>query len=243
MIINPYRFSAAAADVPRDGLIAEYLFDTDASDTAGEASGPYDGTATGATIGSGVATFDGNDDYITIADNDIFSFNDIGGGTDRPFSISMWVKPTTAVGSEQELAFKFSASGNREWAFQIVSDGKFGFGCYTSTAAHFIYVKGSTVYTQSNWVHVVGTYDGSEVKENMILYVDGVDDTGSYLGNSSNYQPNGAMSNTAADVILGAYYSGSSYVAEFTGDMDNVRIYDRELTQTDIDDLFAEGHS
>jgi len=41
MIINPYRFSAAAADVPRDGLIAEYLFDTDASDTAGEAGGPY----------------------------------------------------------------------------------------------------------------------------------------------------------------------------------------------------------
>ena len=236
-IINPYRFGG----IPTNGLIAEYLFDTDASDTAGDAGGPYDGTLQGdAAVSSGVLTLDGTDDYVTIADNDIFSFTD-GAGTDNPFSISLWVKSTVAA-SAQNLVTKGDFGGTREYQFQFLGGGnagKLAITLYTSSGSEYIYAIGTTAYTQNQWHHYVVTYDGSESETGITLYFDDSDDTatrgetGTYLG----------MSNSAVAVGLGARFSFTAWGVFLTGDMDNVRIYDRELSAAEVTQLFNEGHS
>ena len=101
--INPYRFAAAGGGIPRDNLIAEYLFDTDASDTSGSAT-THNGTLIdNASVSSGVVSLDGTGDYVAVTDDDDLSFTD-GAGTDEAFSISMWFKSTVAV-SAQNLTY------------------------------------------------------------------------------------------------------------------------------------------
>ena len=90
---------------------------------------------------------------------------------------------------------------------------------------------------QNTWLHVVVTYDGSEASTGIEVYLDGANDTttqsgaGSYTG----------MTNTSNNVGIGS--RADAGISEFQGDMDNIRFYNRELTLSEVGDLFAEGHS
>ena len=242
MIINPYRFSAAAADVPRDGLIAEYLFDTNADDTSGSTN-VHNGTLVGnAAVSSGVLTLDGTGDYVTIADADDFSFTD-GAGTDEAFSISIWFKSTIAPAAQQLIA-KFNNNVAAEWYLQTLGGGNAGKVALTvadgsSDTSPRISAFSSNAYSQNTWIHAVATYDGGEVNTGIKIYFDGGLETmntggaGTYLGTA----------NTGARVLLGARDASGVAGVFFAGDMDNVRIYkDKELTASEVTELFNEGH-
>ena len=242
MIINPYRFAAPAGGVPRDSLIAEYLFDTDATDTSGSAT-THNGTLQGdASVSGGVLTMDGTGDYVTVTDSTDLEFTD-GAGTDEAFSISLWFKSTVAV-SAQNLVTKGSTTGTNEYQFQTLGGGnagKLALTIYngTSSSANYIYAIGATAYTINTWHHVAVTYDGSEAGTGIELYFDGSNDTATQAG-AGTYT---GMAGTTTDLAIGARLS-TSYGVFFTGDMDNVRIYkDKELTASEVTDLFNEGHS
>ncbi|MBD2410097.1 hypothetical protein FACHB389_08865 [Nostoc calcicola FACHB-389] len=82
--------------------------------------------------------------------------------------------------------------------------------------------------TTENWVHLVGTYDGSTIR----LYVDGVQ-----IGN------NPLTGNILVDdnpVTIGAaenYYDGFPLGDRFNGLIDEVRIYNRALSATEVKNL------
>jgi hypothetical protein len=235
-------FVAVGGGIPRDSLIAEYLFDTDATDTSGTATTHNATLAGDASVSSGVVSLDGTGDYVTVADSIDLEFTD-GAGTDEAFSISMWFKSTVAV-SAQNLVTKGDFGASREYQFQTLgggNSGKLALTIYNSTSpsSNFIYAIGTTAYTINTWHHVVVTYDGSEAGTGIELYFDGSNDTttqagvGTYTG----------MAGTSNDLAIGARFDGS-YGVLFTGDMDNVRIYkDKELTASEVTDLFNEGHS
>lgn len=216
--------------------VAEYKFDTDASDTSGNA---HNGTATGATIASGIASFDGTDDYIRVPDSAAFSFTD-GSGNDEPFSISVWVHPTTPTGSGEVIVFKYYVpDAQQEWGLQFIATGAIQMACFT-TGGKFVAGRSTSTYTQNAWMHIVATYDGSETTGGFTIYVDGTDDTGTPASST----PYTGMTAGTEDVFIGAFRSAATtYGADFTGDMDNIRIYDRELTSSDVTDLYNEGHS
>ena len=231
-IINPYRFAAV---VPTDGLIAEYLFDTDASDTSGNG---YNGSLVGsASVASGLLTLDGIDDCVSIADAGDFSFTN--GSNDLPCSISMWFKCDLAVGTPQRLITKFNSnSGQREWYMNIAGNGKILMAFQEFNTGDAIYAEGATAYTQNTWHHVVATYDGGEIETGITVYLDNSDDTttqaelGTYTG----------MTNTSEVVRIGARGYGTGLRNEFDGQIDNVRIYNRELSAAEVTQLFDEGH-
>ena len=241
-LINPYRFAAAVGGIPRDDLIAEYLFDTNADDTSGSTN-VHNGTLVGdAAVSSGVLTLDGTGDYVTIADADDFSFTD-GAGTDEAFSISIWFKSTIAPAAQQLVA-KFDDNVAVEWYMQIIGGGNAGKVALTVADGSGdnlprITAFSSNAYSQNTWIHAVATYDGGEVNTGIKIYLDGSLETmntggvGSYVGTA----------NTGTRVLLGARDLNSSPGVFFTGDMDNVRIYkDKELTASEVTELFNEGH-
>jgi len=75
------------------------------------------------------------------------------------------------------------------------------------------------------WTHVVGTYDGSEVK----LYVDG---TAEATGNGS-----GDIATTAGPARIGDYIQGGY---KFRGRIDDVRVYDRALSSSEVTEIYNE---
>ncbi len=241
-IINPYRFAAPAGGITRDGLIAEYLFDADSTDTSGSAT-THNATLVGdASVSGGVVSLDGTGDYLTVADSSDLEFTD-GAGTDEAFSISVWFKSTVAV-SAQNLVTKGSTSALNEYQFQTLGGGnagKLALTIYngTSSSSNYIYAIGSTAYTINTWHHAVVTYDGSEAGTGIELYLDGSNDTATQAG-AGTYT---GMAGSTQGLAIGARFS-NSYGVFFTGDMDNVRIYkDKELTASEVTDLFNEGHS
>ena len=239
-VVNPYRFGAAGG-IPRDNLIAEYLFDTNADDTSGSTN-VHDGTLVNASVSSGVLTLDGTGDYVTIADADDFSFTD-GAGTDEAFSISVWFKSTIAPAAQQ-LVSKADGNIRVEWYMQTLGGGNAGKVALTiadgsEDESPRISAFSTNSYSQNTWIHAVATYDGGEVNTGIKIYLDGSLETmntggvGSYVGTA----------NTGARVLLGARDISSSPGVFFTGDMDNVRIYkDKELTASEVTELFNEGH-
>ena len=239
-----HRFAAGGGGIPRDNLIAEYLFAADATDTSGSAT-THNATLVGdASVSAGVVSLDGTGDYLTVADSTDLEFTD-GAGTDEAFSFSLWFKSTVAVSAQN-----FIDKGNvpdtnaREYQFQTLGGGnagKLALTIYndTSGSANYIYAIGATAYTINTWHHAVVTYDGSGAGTGIELYFDGSNDTATQAGVGT-YT---GMAGSTQGLAIGARYS-NTYGIFFTGDMDNVRIYkDKVLTASEVTELFNEGHS
>jgi len=230
-LINPYRFGGGAFP---DDPIAEYLFATNADDTSGNG---YNGTISGGTVSGGLLTQTANTDHVRVGDYDAFSFTD-GAGSDEAFSFSAWVRPTTATGSVQNIIGRIDSSTSVEWGSFFNPSGLATFVLYKNNASFGTYILGQagTAYTQNDWLHVVGTYDGGEASSGINVYLDGVNETSTQSGAGS-YT---GMSNTPANLEIGNRGNGNFGLI---GDMDNVRVYDRELTTDEVTELYNEGHS
>ena len=112
-----------------------------------------------ATLGKNVATFDGDDAY---------SFNRIVDWYDsiaNGFTLEAYVyldkKPTASEGYVNLLSNQEGGG----FGFEYDSNGKLYFYCYAGGSYRNPYTTVST----GQWLHLVGTYDGSKVK----LYVNG----------------------------------------------------------------------
>ena len=229
-LINPF-WSAAA---PAANLIAYYRMDNDATDELGN----HDGTPTSITYGTGKAgssaIFNGSTGYITVSDHDDLSFTDgvaHPGQQDLPFSVSFYVKHTSATAWQTLVCKSQGTATYIEWTiYQFNNECVFRIHSNSLTSAHH---SGIASFTPSagTWYHLVCTYDGVD-QTGMKVYIDSVDSTsstataGSYVG----------MINTTQDVSMGRVGSGAS---DFTGELDGVGIWDAELTQDEVDDIYA----
>ncbi len=168
--------------------------------------------------------FDGTGDYVTVHDNPDLRFN----GSSR-FTISCWVKPTAAGW----LVCKMRSSGTGIFGYQLA---------WESALSRFRFIveasgeSSQSAYTFDNaapagsWYHVVAVYDN----RNMKIYL------------------NGAFHNTATflmtidtppdkDLAIGARSYDFTVDNFFTGTIDDVRIYNRTLSNAEIMTMYAEG--
>ncbi len=185
------------------------------------------------TAGNRYLTLDGANDYLSFPDADDLSFGN--GGTDSPFSISMWIK-TTAPTTRQFLISKRTLSVY-EWQLEYRATAGAGLELVlaASNASAIIsrYDAGRTL-TSGQWYHVVATYSGGKTHGSIRLYQDGgrVDDTS---GAAPSYA---GMSNTTNPVSIGCLPTN---VLPFAGDIDDVRIYNRELTAAEVAAIYSSG--
>jgi hypothetical protein len=172
--------------------------------------------------------WDGVDDVMSIASSASNTFGD--GTTDSPFSISYWVRADT-FGAARSV-YKRDPAGNAE--YQLGASGnKIFFNCFDDSTGGYI-GRTNASYDLSayagQWVHIVGTYDGSSTNGGMKFYVNGLrqDTTNSTAGAYT------AMENTGQSINLGQYSTGF-----LSGSMAFIKIFESELTQMQATDLYT----
>ena len=189
---------------------------------------PYenDGTIYGATFttdrkgqANKAMSFDGVDDYI-----------DCGNGSSLQLtgdmSISAWVK-RTSFGAVHRILHKGGQSS-------VALDYTFGFG--TSSTVFFyaskstsstVGVRTNQAYTTNEWLHIVGTYNGTTYR----IYVNGVEmPTQGATGTNT----------STSSLFIGARNDGDQHM---NGYIDDVRIYNRALSQEEITTLYNSYNS
>ena len=190
---------------------------------ATDESGSYNGTPTDVNFNvegkfGNAGDFNGSSSIINLGDHNVFS------PSVNPLSFSLWIKKST---SDFNSIFSKGASGSYEYALFISGSGVIELQASTLTYSSNINLTTSASYSDGNWHHVVAIYDPSG---NFKIYVDG-----SQQATSSSSL---SMGNSSNALIIGRKYENN--VDIFNGSIDEVRIFNKALSSTEIITLYNE---
>jgi len=197
-------------------------------DIIGALAGTWNGdpTAFAGKVNNALA-FDG-DDHVTIS-------NDPSLEPASTITVDAWLRADSSPGHTY-IVSKGAFGGSSPSYTLYAPDGDLGFLVRTTvgTPAWAVspIVPAATAW-DGEWHHVVGTYDGSDIR----LYFDGVEvgdgtaKTGNILYGSADPK----------DLTIGTYAILAFTNLFFTGDVDEVEIFDRVLSQPEIQDIFEAG--
>jgi chitodextrinase len=210
----PVTVTVDNAPVSAAGLVAAYAFDDASGTAAADATGNGNaGTVSGATWTIGrfgtALSFDGTNDWVTVADS---ASLDLTAG----MTVEAWVLPT-ALGTAWRTVVMKETSGNHVYALYAnrntqVPTGEADVGSVQGAT-------GTSALALSAWSHVAVTYDGSALR----LYVNGAL-AGQQSASGGIRTSNGAL-RMGGNGIWGEWFQGR---------IDEVRIYDRALTQSEV---------
>jgi hypothetical protein len=232
---------ASQAAIPTSGLVANYEFTGDATD-----AGPHGlhGAVNGATLVADrfgrpnrAYAFDGHS-YIEIADHDAFSVPTTG-----DFSMSVWMRPDVLTFADQEGTGYVHWMGKgepsqHEWVWRMYGQNNTE-GRVNRTSSYLFNLAGDLgagVYVQETvtpgvWLHYVITISTSNDIE--LFYKNGVfKHQAPFQDSVYNVHPQ----NGTAPVRIGT----RNFASYFEGAIDDVRFYNRVLTPTEIQQLYAE---
>lgn len=161
--------------------------------------------------------FDGSNDEIVVSSNS--SLNPTGAVT-----VAAWVKPSADISSGYDnkgVAGKWNAGeGGAQYVLWTGVGGNLDYTFSVKTANGR--ADASATISDSEWHHIAGVFDGTAS-----LYVDGVETTGS--------SATGDIVTSSVPFKVGNYATGK----HFAGMIDEARVYDRALSDAEIDDLVA----
>jgi hypothetical protein len=165
---------------------------------------------------NGALGFDGTDDYV-----EIIGYKGVTSTAGR--TCTAWIK-TTASEQGNILSWGTEQPGQK-WMFRTESDGTLSVGIWGG------YINTATTVNDGVWHHVAAvlTDDGDPSVDEILLYIDGILQTDATANTTQSIY-------TAAlqDVIIGMFENGGVSTSYFEGLIDDVRVYDRALTQPEI---------
>src|SRR3989339_24129 len=210
--MGPLSNIASARTLSQAGTVAEWHFDEGTGSSASDSSGNSNtGTLTGSPawvagkVGAGALQFDGLNTYVSVNDSNSL---DLTNG----ISIETWVK-----------CADISQDGSTR---RVLDKGSYLIGA--SDKAYFKILKGGIAssvektWTSADvnvWHHIVGTYDGATMK----LYQDGV--------KAAEIATTGNIDTNTTALNIGRQPSGAG---RFSGIIDEVKIYNRALTDAEV---------
>ena len=209
-----------------DALVGYWHADGDATDSSGLGNhGTFNGSANANADGvwnRGFA-FDGDGDYIEVADDDSLDLS-----TEATWSL--WVKRAqyTDLGG---LLNKYHSAGRRAYTLLEATTGdSTEIGLFLSpngASPDIYYTTNDCAPVDDEWTYIAVTYDEGLV----IFYKNGVQcDTDSYSVTS--------IHNSPEPLLI-----GSSYDSDFNGTIDDVMIFNRSLSTTEIKELYVKGRA
>ncbi len=173
--------------------------------------------------------FDGADDTVLIPHSSLL---DLDGS--EPATFSFWINKESASVTAGPIYKR--TSGSAGYNIDILTTGavSFAIGDLFGNNNRIARETSSTM-NLNEWYHVVVTYDGSITSGGINIYFDGV------LQSMTNAFDNwgGGSSSNGIDFSLGARESGTS--RQLDGKMDEVRMYNRVLTTSEIKQLYLMG--
>jgi hypothetical protein len=195
--------------------------DITATGTCASSSSTFWGAGESGRINSS-ASFDGVDDYVRIP-NDYTILRHTGNIT-----VSAWIKLASDFSSG---GFIFSRQGDdgadTEWGVRawVDADKRATFGVvHTDGGAHGHTLKDTKALNTDQWYHYTGVWDGSY----LYVYLDG------QVVNSENIGSGTLRTGTDVSSSVGAANVDSSRIAEFNGQIDELKIWNYALTQEQI---------
>lgn len=230
LIVFLIPLGASAQDITT-GLVGHWKFDEGAGTTAGDSSGNNNTgiltngpTWTTGKIG-GAVNIGGGSQQVTVPDT---ASLDVTG----TLTVSLWIKPTTlptgnagflskAAGGDRAYSLNGNlSSSSKQPQFWISRDGD------SSTKNT---VTGTNILTTNTWYHVVGVFQPSvSAQLYMNAAVNAQITTGIYA----------SIHNSAAPLRIG-FNSDTS--ESFNGAIDDVRVYNRALTASEVQTIYNLG--
>ncbi|MDE1941147.1 MAG: hypothetical protein KGI66_03440, partial [Patescibacteria group bacterium] len=208
------------------GLVGWWKLDEGSGTTASDSSGSGNtGTLTGSALPTwtagkiGVAlSFNGTNQYVTVNDSSSLAFGTGG------FTVSFWIDPTTdSQPTNNSLIWKMYPSLSNGWYIALSPTGKI-YPYYRSDAPHYSYQFYSNATIPANvWTHVAVVTDRSAGL--IRIYVNGAPDATYNIAGWGSFD-------TSSALLMGSLFSGS---------LDDVRIYDRTLSASEVSSLYQAG--
>ena len=174
--------------------------------------------------------FDGVDDYANMGTDSSLSF-----GRLDAYSFSAWVKIdstglTQTIFSNQK-ANSLPGTNFRGYFFAVNTSNQILVILRSTLSDRFIFTS-TTSITTSTWNHIVFTYDGSATQSGGEIYINGSIDTitrvGSLIGGT----------NSSDGFYLGSRYNYDNF---FNGNIDEVAVFNSELSSSDITSIYNGG--
>ena len=236
------------------GLQAYFPFDGNPNDITSNA---YIGMNNNATLTSdrfgnvnAAYDFTGGDKYINYGN----VMNQTFAGIGNTFTISLWIKPSTADMSNNIIMAKVSDSGcnenERQFVLRLFDNQNLSFTYYSElTNGNAGRVNTTSSLTDTNqWYHIVVTYNGNvnsnDGQDRVNLYVN-CDQRETVLETASGILGNIQPGNAAMGVGNYLNISGTSCQAftAFEGIIDDIRIYNRLINEAEINALCTDETS
>jgi hypothetical protein len=208
--------------------IAHWKFDEGEGSIAYDSAGNNDGTLTNgptwtASGINGSLIFDGADDYVEIANDEVFDIAD-------KLSLSAWIRPN---GFDSRILSKWR-SGNLAYILGLLPDGELFFAfssdCSWDSGGNGPdgwQVNSIQTVDIGTWSHCAAVHDESTIR----VYVNGDETIRTSVS---------ASICTAGSEGVKIGIDGDGY-GPFNGLIDEVRIYDRALSAEDVRQLYREG--
>ena len=197
-------------------IIVNYNFNGNAIDQSG---GGYDGTVIGAQLIADRFGEAGKAFYFNGSSNYIISNKNLPDSSS--LTISLWIRPDILklAGLVYDAAF---FTPGRDTSFQMLSDGSLRAGFTKIADPGPPSLTTSSVLIPSDWSHVVATVDGTESN----IFLNGTKiATQSFAGNNVGYH---------SRLHIGAENHGVVVEQFFQGAIDDVLIYNRSLTESEV---------
>lgn len=218
-----------------DGLISWWKLDEGSGNVVTDYSyNSHDGSLFGDTswapgVSGEALIFDGNDDYVQIGSTNDQSLIPEG----SEFTISSWVNLTSLDNYKTIYGYCSSYSANY-WAYCMDTyNGDFGLWIGNGTTAQYLRnLDGGNDLSLNQWYHLAAVFDGN----NVYGYINGeykntvaVTLTGTFpkAGTGNKYE------------LIGGAYAGKHN--EFEGKIDDLRVWQRALTSSEVEDVFYDG--
>ncbi|MHC4602581.1 MAG: LamG-like jellyroll fold domain-containing protein, partial [Planctomycetota bacterium] len=213
---------------PDSCLISKWMFDQGEGTIAYDSAGTNHGLIQGATWTTGqidgALSFDGVDDYVNFGDpiEESLDF-----GASDSFSISAWVKPIGGISIVNKI--RIPNATFEEGYFIRIRNNQTQFYIEDTGGADPT-ITGNTTLEDDNWYHVAAVRDTTEDK--LYVYVDGSSDATPVTDTTTTTLA------TTQDFWIGRMPYYNYY---FNGKIDDVRIYNRALSEEEILEVYRSG--
>ena len=218
--------------IPTQGLVAYYPFNGNANDESGNGN---NGITTGTTLSTDrfgnsnkAYSFNGSNNYITV-NNSLLS------NTFSSFTISCWIQTTMASGPGQIIADRFTTGYPYKYSMMNQSNGTVTAGSHDGGSNTNNVISTPVNIGNGQWRHIIVVLDASLLKYG--IYIDGTFNIEITNINTGAWS---SLSNpTSIGVSRGP--SGYDFANWFSGKLDDIRVYNRALSASEISQLYHES--
>jgi hypothetical protein len=148
-------------------------------------------------------------------------------------SICLWVKPESTPGTDRTFVSKYVLTGDqRQYVFQVLSTGEIDCVLSPDGTSGITRATGASTLGTGTWKHIAVVYNGTDIR----LYINGVLDSN---GASNPKAYTGGIFNGSGTFRIGAF--GNTPSEFYDGLMDEVAIFDRELTAAEVNGIYNDG--